>query len=114
LGVVCNRPTTNWARGWQCAAAPSAHVAAPRIMPRKGSSVARQSAGKKNYELRKVLEVSEQSPRRRRPTADGSANKENMGVVRLLSYTLQQRSSTAEVSGCPTWGGVCVANLEVV
>ena len=112
---MCNRPTTNWARGWQCAAAPSAHVAAPTIMPPKGSSAARQSAGKKNYELRKVLEVSEhQSPRRRRPTADGSANKENMGVVGLSSYTLQQRSSTAEVSDCPIWGGVCVANLEVV
>lgn len=60
MGVVCNRPTTNWARGWQCAAAPSAHVAAPTIMPPKGSSAARQSAGKKSYELKKVLEVSEQ------------------------------------------------------
>ena len=61
LGVVCNRPTTNWARGWQCAAAPSAHVAAPTIMPPKGSIAARQSASKNNYELKKVLEVSEQS-----------------------------------------------------
>ena len=111
---MCNRPTTNWARGWQCAAAPSAHVAAPTIMPPKGSSAARQSAGKKNYEMRKVLEVSEQSPRRRLPAADGSANKENMGVFRLSSYTSRARASTAEVSYCPTWGGVCVANLEVV